>query len=372
MAVDFLAAERFMYYDGDTDPLSVATRCIVNYVCRDRFGLINDLGPYNLSNKADQLPQHTEETNVADLFDKRACDLIAKYDRIAFAWSGGVDSHSVITAILRNMPAPEYSRRLHVYGTPSSVEEAPAYQAFLQKLGVPVTIADNVFEPLGTAPCDVILNGCGVGNLFGHHTLEESPRIYNGLLEDTFKDAWALKNPKSTVTRRQVSQVAYTFKKYAEALGVECKTFGDFEKLFAFGLRCTMGRDQLTMWMAKYPNAEKNLSFTRDQMFDNWFISTFAEHESRSVYQNPMNYKRALKDYIFSFDKDEVYYNTKGKVDSIKGVSYPFDKQIAVLTTDGLVCYENTEDGGHRQFMDKLCTQYRRGDSDELYTLCCG
>ena len=340
MVDSFLAVEYVPLVAYDTDEFSLATKLFTKRVVRDRFCLLNERSNYKFSTVAAKIPTPCED-QFADIMDSVADEFTARYNKIAVAWSGGLDSTGVVVALLRSLGVDNYGR-LSVFCTDGSIDEAPNFYRLLQKLGIDVVVDYDLLDAIGTTDCDVITTGCGADSFFASTTLEKSPSLYHMAPIDGIRAAWERNNHCSMLTKKQAANIADMFGFYASAMGLDVKYFCDIAWLFEFGCRYTNGSEKLHMLLGEQPNCEKCKAFFLHPLFSQWAIGKFYATRRNNPYIEPTAYKAELRQYIYAFDHDSTYYNTKKKANSLLTMALP-RKAINILTNEGVVSLNSEE-----------------------------
>lgn len=338
MVDSFLAVEYVTLGAYDSDEFSLATKVFTKRILRDRFCLLNERSNYKFSEVPTGIPSPCERC-FSDIMDEVAWELVSSYYKIAVSWSGGLDSTAVLVALLRALGCDSY-HRLSVFCTEGSIEEAPNFYKLLKKLGIHVVVDYNLLDAIGATKCDVITTGCGADSFFASTTLGASPSLYHMPVVEGIRAAWGQNNQCSVLTRKQAVDIADMFGFYASAMGIDAKYFCDIAWLFEFGCRYTNGSEKLHMLLGGQPNCEKCKAFFLHPLFSQWAIGRFYINRRTNPYLEPTEYKAELRQYIYEFDHDVVYNQTKQKANSLLTMALP-SKAINILTLDGVVSINN-------------------------------
>lgn len=86
--------------DSQTTPFGIACGLFSGRLVRDRFNILNQYSTLNWIDTVDPIPE-IETRAMSELMDQRAQELIAK-GSITAQWSGGVDSTSLLLALIKN------------------------------------------------------------------------------------------------------------------------------------------------------------------------------------------------------------------------------------------------------------------------------
>ena len=361
-------------YLHDRDRFSLMCKLFVSRATRDRFGYLNHFSPYNIDNTPEALPKYVEGINIHDIMDAYAVDIISRYNKIALAWSGGIDSTAMVVAFLKHLPKNEYNR-LVVCGTDLSIEEYPEFYKHLQDLGIYIIINNALFTTIGNVECDVLLTGFGADSMFGMPMFEEAPYLYNADVAYGVKSTWDMRFKRSRLPSRTVEGVAQLFIDYGKHLGVDITQFCEAAWAFTLGCRITTGYTQTRLLIAEHPNHKKSFSFFQNADYTNWAYSQFEYVKDSNYCTDPMSYKRPLREYIYAYDKCERYYREKLKYNSLLGVTdYPIHT-IAVSSAEGIYYHKQSPDEkSFSEFERKTANLYRKelvNTEDLLYTGAC-
>ena len=330
----FLAAECLPVARKDSDPFSLATRLFTVRVVRDRFNILNHISPYNFDTKTESINTNFASLIFSDVMDQVANEFIHQYENIVISWSGGLDSTAVVVSFLRNLPENQRDR-LTIFGSPSSIQEAPNFYKLLQDLKIKVIISNNFFYDLGMYKCDLITTGCGADSFFASTSLLKAPSLYHMDPYEGIKSMWLINNPSIILTKKDYINIRDLYDFYAKSLGLNISYFCDIAWLFEYGCRFTNGSEKLKMLLGKYPNSNKCIAFFKHSLFSSWAYLNFYKTQKHNPYLNKIDFKLELRKYIYSFDKDEEYFHNKGKADSISKIGFKAEG-IYVLTNAGV------------------------------------
>lgn len=115
------------YYDDETSPYGIACLLFTGRLVRDRFNNLNSFSQFNWIQEKESIPI-PNSTPLAELIDRRANELLGQ--SISVQWSGGVDSTTLLLALIKNGISKE---DLLVYYDNNSVQEYPKLFHWLQK-----------------------------------------------------------------------------------------------------------------------------------------------------------------------------------------------------------------------------------------------
>lgn len=332
--------------------LSVLNALFCGWHIRDRFGILNKHSELDWSAAKDELPEVGSETIImTDLMDEKATEILQTYPEgdIVVSWSGGVDSTSVVCALLKNgLPF----NRLHVICATSSLDEYPFFYRYLTENNVRVTVTESLVQTLRNADCAVIVNGWGADQLFGSNIHTRNLELYHKPWNDALKVA--LDNVNIPIKDRSYDYLVDVLDDYGKQLGFEINEWCEFAWLYNFGLKLSYIVQEQRLALAGSKNQEKVIAFFDSPKFQQFAIQHFDTLKIRNVYKQNRFYKRELKQYIYSYTNDSDYFNRKGKQNSWAMVGEDLN-QVAVLTDDGIRMWrvKNETNGDHFSELSK-------------------
>lgn len=298
------------YFDLDYNMFS-RLNLVYNDICYDRFGLIDFANPYNVL-KFDNLPQYNNnDVCLQNIILDQAKSILEKYNRIAVAWSGGVDSTGIIASLLLNGCNPN---RLTIIHTSKSIEEYPLFYHYLIKNDYELINNDqsindpvSVYENLDT---DVILFGWGADQLYHYY------KIYNQ--KDIANEDWknSLKSKYKPTTIKFIDEDIDVLQYYQEKLDWKCDTFFEFSLMCNLCLKMTGLRNWFQNLCHKQQTRNKTVMFYINDRFTNWGYCNRKLTKWYFEQNNPLYYKPEIKQLIYQLTKDDQYLKYKAKVPS--------------------------------------------------------
>ncbi len=334
-----IRATRYLMYNACSvpsmpmyDPLSLMNRLFCGWVVRDRFGFLNHYLPFRISGERDEIPKADDSLTLAEICDAKAQEIIAMNCPVTVAWSGGVDSTTVLCALLRNGLGKD---GLAVVCAPSSKEEYPWFHKFLRDEGVRMTETYQVASAFDNTTDGVILTGWCADQLFGSNIHLRNLDLYNLPWVDGVKrslaDTFNIVLPDAVFGRFEAAWSAY-----AKHVGVEAEQFCEMAWLYNFGCKWAHVSQDSKMLCAKQATRERIINFFEDSRFQSWSMAHFPELRRVNAYRMVKHYKRPLKQYIYGYTNDAGYFNKKGKVNSWAYIPTDSNSRIIqVLDTDG-------------------------------------
>lgn len=299
-----------LYVDPIIDRDALSIMCAINggQLYRDRFNILNQFSNWNMVDLVDNIPTFSE-TGIDVLIDCKAQQIAAAYNNIVLLWSGGVDSTTILCALLNVCR----KNQLTVLCTSESIKEFPAAYDLIQKHNVDVLIRDNdFFDVLKTIDCDCIVTGWGADQLFGSYIFMK-PHAKD-LFYKPWKDGFSiLANRMIPTINVDLEQIFGQIDQLSGCLNVRLTNFGSYAWLFNFAVKMSHVRDIIKLQISRYANFDRIVNFFDDYQFDCWSVSQDESRFDVNMYENSSYYKPQLKQYISQFIKDEKFVRNKGK-----------------------------------------------------------
>lgn len=324
--------------------------------------------------------QYISDT-LSDLLDQRAVEInnLAKKEnkKIIVLWSGGIDSTSVLVSFLKNLSRQDLGN-VYVGMNQLSIDESPKFyeDQILNKLKTieidDIKIDDDFLKN------HILLHGDPGDSLFG-----PSMRNYLGLIKrgqhlDNFTDHLGSMaegiNGDTQLAIKGPGIDSTVVEKFYKCYGLEDNKFGSWyiNKLHENIVDCGV-QDHITtvadFWWWNYfnikwnyyvqiplftmrRNFEKALSteetnkfvkytFFNTDKFQQWSWSNLKRLIQKDVHKT---HKLEARSYIFDFDKDEHYFETKRKFPSSSIASMPEYKRF-YLFDENYVGHEQSDKG---------------------------
>lgn len=246
-----------------------------------------------------------EKFTVPELFANRVQEIVkaAGTRKIAVAWSGGIDSTSVLLAL---MDAVEHDQ-ITVLMNDKSIAEYPAfYDKYIKDVMQIITMPEYAVEStLNQAVLDgyVIITG------------EIGDQMFGSIKYLEYDNQAELLNPWQDILGGLSESTVQFYTALAQACPVPMTTVKMFWWWFNYVIKYQ--GVQLRM-MISAPDTRLNdnvFHFFDSKAWNDWCIYT--DQEVRYPGTDPLMYKKPLKDYILAKTQDQEYYDTKGKVRSL-------------------------------------------------------
>lgn len=334
-----IAARRFAFLPEDTDAFSIVSKLFYGIAVRDRFGVLNQLSPFNWTDKTDEIPTAFKETvALGTIMDEHMAEILAKTSgKIVICWSGGVDSTALVCAYLRSGAPLDQMTVVH---TEESVEEYPFFYELMRKQGVDLYKTDNVTETLSEVDCDLILSGWCADQLFGSDVLTRDTSLYNEPWVDALRK-FAVKFGHFNFSDRSVEILEAVYGDYMKKLGLPVEQWCEFAWMMNFGCKWTYVQNEVDLSLIGTKNYGKSVAFYEDMKFQRWSWSRFERIRKRNPHIEAVAYKRPLKQYILNYTADQSYFNLKGKMAS-RRLNFSETEGIGVLTDAGPRLFRRT------------------------------
>lgn len=355
------SADRIFISKQDLDPLSLLTGLFCGWVVRDRFGFLNQYSLYRFTEQVDEIPRPLDNgMTFAEIMDGVAKEMLAKHNRIAVSWSGGIDSTALICALLKNKTD---KNTLTVFCSDSALGEYPAFYRLLQNKGVSVTVTQGLIEDLGETDVDCITSGWCADQLFGSDIHLKDTSLYNLTLIDGLRGIWKKAHPGIKLSDHSFTILEGIIKDYGRHVGVEVEQFCEFAWLFNFGCKMSYIREKMRMSFVGTPNADKCENFFDHELFQRWSVGNFTNIRHHNGYENPTYFKLPLKQYILEYTNDDDYFKNKGKRNSWNLIGRKL-KTVNVVTDNGVKVFRATNlncDNCYHKLSRSVGDTFRKG-----------
>lgn len=322
----------------NTDPLSLIGSVFWSWAEADRFGILNKYSPYNfVTNPIKEKFNFTTTTKtMEELVDNRACEIIKKSiknnKKIVVLWSGGIDSTAIICSFIKNGCTKD---QLILMYTNISIKEYPLMYNSLRKTGYRMLKFNwiNRKKAFAMFPNDYFIIGWCADQLFGSNVNQMYPEEYRKNFKEGLTNILIKRN---NIKKELFSDSLDLYEDYAKSLGVELKYTCDALWLFNFAVKWSHVSMDLYMNFDNPKQRENIINFFEDINFQEWSFTHYQEFHKEHQ-KDPKLYKKPLKNYIYSFNKDEEYLNTKGKLNSwgnsgFKAILYD---NLTIVDTEG-------------------------------------
>ena len=343
----------------DTDSLTLITSIFVNRQLRDRFDVLNKYSNIRWASGSDLIPTPIA-TPMVDLLDEHATSVIHQYDGdaskpIVVLWSGGVDSTTVICALLKNG-----AKNVKVLCSKDSIEEYPwFFENVVKKL--PYVVSKKVADDMRTIPASAIVTGWCADQLFGSNVHLRNLSTYNCSVQEGFLWHWKYMHPEGILAQSALDTVDARINELGAKLGVKIEQFCEFAWLVNFAIKWNLVRDVLKFDLFGSVNQGKGIAFFDYQPFCNLSIGRFDGLRERNVNKEVKYYKRVFKEYIYDYTKDANYLQKKGKENSWgRNVKPPVRDKLLVITDEGWKVYRSTNGSSFHDLVITVGNLFRK------------
>lgn len=344
---ELIAARRLTFCldcNQGSDVLSVMNRMFAGWFCRDRFDMLNHHSCFRIKNGSDPIPQAID-TDMGELCDRRAAELIALGKPVVVLWSGGVDSTAILVSFLKQMTD---ELDLTVAYAPMTKFENPIMLAALVKdKRVKLEEHESIPDYIRTLSGKTVITGWCADQLFGSDVHRFAPTLYNEPWMDGIRAM--MKARGIFLTERSFDLIESEFSRYAANLGVELTRFCEFAWLYNFGVKWSFVRDAAKLVCHDSASRDGVVNFFEAMPFQEWSMANFHTIKEHNTMLEPMYYKRPLKQYIFEYNQDENYLLNKPKVNS-RSSTKAVDT-IGTRDTDGYHVFK-LKDGKERDMVE--------------------
>ena len=295
-----------------------------------------------------------------DACDSRAKEIIAVAEQldqqIHFMWSGGVDSTVILSSFIKNSSESQ-QKRFTVLLTQNSIRENPIFfkNYILEKLNYKsalnfIEIVNKGNSMIVHGECQDQIFGTGGGKMFMVNELEvlaTTENIKKFIISDTAYSTELL--------NEIINDFIYMLKCSAQSVGVDLDTIGEYLwwKSLCFGFQSMDVRYFQFHYDKSIDLKSSNqniITFFMSQKFDQWVMQNVQYNKHIPSIQRIFKpYKREAKKYIFNFDKNQEYFDKKGKVNSGGMIAsslskkYILDNSFESVPIDKLIEYYNPD-----------------------------
>lgn len=246
----------------------------------------------------DPMPSYsTMTTSFSDLMIQRANQLIATGKPIDMYWSGGIDSTSILAALLRSGVT-----NIHVYLTPASIAEYPLFfTKYVRDL--PHTIQDGPAVNVKVNLNNIIVSGELGDQIFGSDLILQYDRAdldmpYVGFFHQDFVNS---------------------MKPVIDNAPIEINSLIDFLWYFNFCFKWHFVKLRLPM-QSNFVNSNWQNYFC--PFFDTLEFQLWSMNNRDKIIKTDMNtYKWISKEFILDFTGDNDYFKNAIKLRSLKILS---------------------------------------------------
>ena len=246
-----------------------------------------------------------------DCVEKRVKELVAIGSKLNLFWSGGIDSTAMIVGFLSSIDKYD---QIRIVFTPTTIQENPVlYLKLLQIPGLELYdySGDAYLKPLD----GLFITGDASDEITG--SLDESFYTrygYDGL-QQSWEDLFFKTNPNPPF----IDWVKFYFSKS----GFEIKTIWEARWWFYISTK-------LQYYVASSNSLTEENSPLAIGFYDHVNFEHYMALNVNDIIGKTFNqYKQVYKDYIFKYDKNELYRKSKTKVNSTQAMLYR-NKKLAV------------------------------------------
>lgn len=303
------------------DTLSVIGSIFWNWTVCSRFGILNEKSPMNFKPMNAPLPcGNVPKESLEELCVIVAKELLDKYPDRQFAifWSGGVDSTAIICSLLLAGCPKE---KLIILYTPSAIEEYKKFYDYLLRnkfrmIKFPWTKLEELLKKFNDA---IFFTGWCADQLFMSNSNLTFPQYYDKPFKYTFIDFIHKRRFFDfTNNKSQLDDILDEYEEFGNKIGLPIKYTCEATWLFNFAVKWSHVSMDLKLSLDNDEQRERVINFFEDIRFQEWSMANYKNLVKVNPIINPKEYKKELKNVIYSFNKDQEYVDTKSKVNSWK------------------------------------------------------
>ena len=326
------------------DTLSIIGMPSSESAMADRFGILNEGSPWNIiHDPAVPIPKKVDKTpSLRDICVARAAELIERGrkegKKLAFLCSGGVDSTAMVCSAIAAGIKP--NEVIIVY-TRNSVTEYPEFFRLIHRWGYQGCLnSSDTFEgSFKKIQPALMIHGWCADQLFGSLVDLKFPEYVHYPVYEGYTQILRYMIPK--LTRREIKFHIEKYLDYAkQAVGVDIKYTCQLSWFYNFASKWSSVSNYPKTFVGDEEIRGNTVVFFDSIPFQEWALNNYETLNDRD-FDDPSQYKAALKEIIREVLKDDEYCNTKGKVTSwrMSGLSLPLAK-LKVYSPEGYLAYD--------------------------------
>ena len=276
----------------------------------------------------DENPKHVNFDIITDTRALHLKHIADKYDTVYMFWSGGIDSTTVLCSMLKNWDHWSLSKTTIVLNEQSISENPNMYHTLIQNRLQEVSTGDFFSGKIKLNNESLYITGDGADTMFGYGHIHEFDLKY----PDLFKQPWK-KNTEKLIEHFSVDgsySGVFTMNHIIESLeksSIELFTVYDFLWWLDFNWGHDIDLYFLLWQFSTLPERvdprkfmeENAFLFFNSKEYQNWAVSSIGTN--LKISDTSASYKISAKKYIYDFNRDQEYFDTKRKVASIP--NYP-------------------------------------------------
>lgn len=342
--------------DTENNPFNVACTLFAGRLVRDRFSSLHQYSTYNWIDAKDPVPEIVT-TPIAELIDQRAQDFVNH--SVTVQWSGGVDSTTILLALIKN---GIHKDDLQICYDIATLSEYPKLYLWLKDNHYNLKQVDKWRKYLGHVDTDLITNGWCADQLFGSIFFHDLPGQYFTPIKEFLFD---FSYPFGKLSEQEAEEYAHIYKESAkEGLGIDLNIAAELGWYINFSLKWTWVSTFNTLFLLNTPNMFKTKCFFNTPYFQGWSLGNFNNIATNNIYGKKARfYKKELKEYCYTVFPDGDYLNNKTKFPSWNSaLSNAKDNiRIAVKDNEGYSAITfNAQQGEFTDMIARFFTKYKK------------
>ena len=340
-------------------PYTLVCSLFTARLVRDRFNNFNKYSDFSWDTKKD--PEINPcNLSISDLMDKRAQEFIKK--SVTVQWSGGVDSTALLLALIKNGIAKD---DLVIFYDVNSVEEFPKLYYWLRDNKYNLVHVTAWRKALGSTQTDLITNGWCADQLFGSMFFHKNPQAYSFSLDRLFTN---MELPLGKVTKGLKEETIDAITQAGRnTFNLNITTAAQLGWFINFTMKWTWVSTFNELYLLSTPNLHKSKVFYNTPEFQAWSLNNYEQITNHNIYgSDASNYKKPLKEYIYSIFPDKDYLINKTKKPSWNAASSVAKRdtpRITVKTTDSYEIFEVPNilpEGAPQFYSDPFFTKFKK------------
>ena len=318
--------------------------------------------PYRFHSAPEQLlitnlVNNPEFSDFGTITDRRVQELkimAEKYEKIHLFYSGGIDSTTILCAMLKNWD-PQTLSKLVLVMNQHSIDENPVMHIDYI-LGKFDTIATEDFYSRKHILTDdtVYTGGTGANQIFGYDEVPNLDEVFPGKYTKPWKNNIDTIIKYFSIRSGEMGDGMFTFETIKASLEkhrIEMDTVFDFMSWYSFNWAGVEPVYLLSVYFGHLDAGidkkrwirENSFSFFSSEDYQYWYLGTIGTDLRSGTTANM--YKYAAKKYIYDFNHDKEYFVNKLKVPSVTAElipEYKFAHKLYAIDTDYNFYYQQS------------------------------
>lgn len=279
----------------------------------DTFNVLNKYSSIAWMDVSDTLPLDklfaASTAEIPELLENRIGELLKEHQHLTVLWSGGYDSTTVVSAMLKyGVPYDRYA----ILFNNGSIEESPLFYEFMVRNKLPmINLQDaSLYEYLDNCKESTHYIVCAPEVFWGWSTALFVP------YEKCYFEPWTDAIPRHlNLNAHDADQFCVIFNEYLTHLGLQNEVANTIDLLWVYG--CSAMYTQTKSHFASELKLDSAFRFNNSLFFGtpeffNWGFRNRLHHTKDQIENYVYVCREPERDFILSvFDSDEIRYKKK-------------------------------------------------------------